>query len=102
MNLKEFVSATLIEIAEGVSEAKPAVKGLGGNVNPGSFSQMSQIKKQIVNVEFDVSLANNATDSTGKGIGVLLSIISAGANKTSEAEIKSLTRIKFVVPVDLP
>lgn len=102
MNLKEFVTATLTAITEGVSEAKPAIKELGGSVNPVIYHKTSPEAKKIVDVEFEVSLADNTVDATGRGIGVLLSVISAGASRTSETELKSMTRGKFSVPVELP
>jgi len=102
MDLREFVTAALSDISEGISDAKPLIANLGGHVNPVIYHKTSPAEKKIVDVEFEVSLADNSTSKTGKGIGVMLSVVSAGANKTNETEMKSITRVKFSVPVELP
>jgi hypothetical protein len=102
MELKEFIQTTLEDISNGVSGVKPKFKELGGEVNPVKQSTLHSCEKQTVNIEFEVSLADNSTSSTGKGIGVLLSVVSAGANKVSESELLSMTKVKFSVPVKLP
>ncbi len=102
MELRDFIKTTLEEIAGGVAGAKPEFKKLGGEVNPLHHSSVKGMAKQTISIAFEVSLADNSTDTKGGGIGVLLSIVSVGANKTSEKEIQSLTKVEFSVPVILP
>lgn len=104
MELNEFIKNTLEEIAKGVSGAKPNFEKFGGNINPKIQSKIhgGNTTDSKSNVEFEVSLTDSSTDTNGKGIGVLLSIVSAGMNKTNETEIRSMTKIKFNVPVELP
>jgi hypothetical protein len=102
MNLREFVAATLADIAAGVNDAKSTLKELGGEANPVIYHKTSPAEKKITDVEFEVSLADNSASTTGKGVGVLLSVVSVGANKILDTELKSMTRVKFSVPVELP
>jgi len=104
MELNEFITNTLEEIAKGVSGAKPKFEEFGGKINPKIQSRIhsGNTTDSKSDVEFEVSLTDTSTDTKGKGIGVLLSVISAGANKTNETEIRSMTKIKFNVPVELP
>lgn len=105
MELREFIKTTLEEIAGGVAGAKPEFENLGGEINPNvDRTQNTSItgKRKLIEIQFEVSLADNSTDSKGGGIGVLLSIVSVGGNKTSEKEIQSLTKVEFSVPVILP
>jgi hypothetical protein len=106
MELRDFIKTTLEEIAGGVAGAKPEFKKLGGVVNP-NFDKAHNIQKnmgqrKLIDIQFEVSLADNSTDTKGGGIGVLLSVVSVGANKASEKEVQSLTKVEFSVPVILP
>ncbi len=76
MELKELVSETLKQIAEGAKDATGVMKEAGVSLN-------SARKGSVV--EFDVSI-----DPT-KGIGIL------GPSSWQEG-----TRIKFMVPIKLP
>lgn len=114
MELKEFVSSTLTQIAEGVKMAQDSYKSLGGEVNPKGFQQVSgdipygkeiAIKSNaslLCNVQFEVALtSDNSSGSTG-GIGVLFGAVSIGGKTNEEARQTSLTKVKFNVPVKLP
>lgn len=107
MELKEFITETLTQIAEGVKDASPKYKELGGMApyyesNVSAISGGVAIKDKVVNVEFEVALTNTNKDGGKAGIGVALSIVRAGIDKSKSIEEESLTRVKFNVPIALP
>lgn len=115
MELKEFISSTLTQIAEGVRDAQKHYSEIGGKVNPGNLKSVegTSIMYGIVNpnylsvhllsnVHFEVSLTSEDKSSSSGGIGVFLSAVSLGG-KTSDSDLKSsLNRVTFDVPVSLP
>ena len=115
MELKEFVSSTLMQIADGVKMAQDSYKSLGGEVNPKGFQQVNGDipygKKDISakgeayllsNVQFEVALTSDSSSNNSGGIGVLFGAISIGG-KSGEGERQvAVTKIKFNVPVKLP
>jgi len=114
MELKDFISNTLTQIAEGVKDAQPKFKELGGAVNPEGFQQVSgdipfvkqaalrDLAKMLCNVQFAVSLtSDNSSNSTG-GVGVLFGAITVGGKSGNETKEQSLTSVKFNVPILLP
>lgn len=114
MELKEFISSTLAQIAEGVKEAQTAYETLGGAVNPSKFQKITggiataRISSYqgtthiLCNVHFDVVLTEESGTSGKTGIGVALGAVSLGGGKTSSSGSTSVTGISFDIPVELP
>lgn len=112
MDLKSFVAQTLIQIVEGVKEAGSAVEAAGATVNPPVYGERPKNNNTYVTgtgsgrlaqcVEFDVAL--NVTEGTGTkgGIGVVSGVLNLGSSGQSHNENVSVSRVKFVVPVELP
>ena len=114
MELKDFISTTLTQIAEGVKESQVKYNELGGAVNPEGFKLVSGSipfgKKMpiegdarlLCNVQFNVSLtSDNAANSSG-GIGVLFGALTIGGKSGEEERETSLTSVSFNIPVLLP
>ena len=113
MDLAEFVSQTLTQIATGVSQARDAVEKLGGEVSPrphmttDSGSKLGLVyTKDGSNaasiVQFDVALTVAQGTGTKGGIGVFAGAINLGSSGQSTAENSSVNRVKFAVPMVLP
>lgn len=111
MDLKDFISQTLIQIAEGVSDASSKVQELGGQVNPHITSEHKEMGRHGILwgggraahiVEFDVALTVNSGTGTKGGIGIFAGAINLGSSGESRAENSSVSRVSFTVPVLLP
>jgi len=111
MDLKDFIKNTLVQIADGVSEAEKELEVKNASVNPiGGYFDQKQLggrtwsfKNGVTEiVEFDVALTNSEKEGTSAGIGVLLGSINLGAKGASEEAVLSVTRIKFSIPLLLP
>jgi hypothetical protein len=112
MELKEFVSETLKQIAEGVSEAQQMVKERGAIVNPklvgdwregakhGLLLTVSGKKASVV--EYDVAVTVREEAGKKGGIGVLAGAIALGGQGQTSSENSSISRIKFNVTLELP
>lgn len=107
MELKEFVKNTLIEIVEGVKNAKEECRKLGGEVTPSVTkaslgTETGSSYRRTQEVEFEVALSEIDKSGSKKGIGVALSVVRAGGSSDAEKEIQSLSKIKFSVTIVLP
>ncbi|OZY84390.1 hypothetical protein CBP51_14360 [Cellvibrio mixtus] len=112
MELQEFVSETLLQIISGVKNAQEKTNSFGGSVNPritGSSEYAAQHgflrtvgggPAQIV--QFDVALTVTEGTGTKGGIGVFAGAINLGSSGQSANENKSISRVKFSVPITLP
>jgi hypothetical protein len=109
MDLKEFVSATLTQIVEGVIEAQNKVPGNVVNARmPGrdgieklGFSHTGDYRGVQV-VKFDVALTTaEGTETKGKA-GVFIAPFSLGSQGQSNASSASVSRVQFGVPLALP
>lgn len=108
MELKVFIKDTLVQISKGIEEAKTElgqVKVGNTMINPSSAGGSLTITidkdeyKRIEEIEFDIAVIVEQKSEGKAGIGVLASIITAGASK-STGDINSEThRIKFKVPI---
>jgi hypothetical protein len=113
MDLKEFVSETLISIISGVADAQEKAKEHGAYVNPGGL--MRTIKNISDNaiwdnttnnyaqqVSFDVAVTAEDSATGGAKVKVLSGILGGdiGGEKANKNVIVS--RVQFIVPVLLP
>jgi hypothetical protein len=111
MDLKEFVSQTLSQIIDGVTDAQDSVSGKGGAINPHLHATHEQLGKQgFLNtseglaqiVEFDVALTVTEGTGTKGGIGMLAGAVNLGSSGESSAQNSSVSRVRFSVPLRLP
>lgn len=111
MELRDFVSETLIQIVEGVSLAQERSSSLGAHVNPtltgstGDAVQHGYLRSadgaaQIVG--FDVALTVTKGKGAKSGIGIIDGTVTLGSSGQSSAENSSVSRVKFSVPLILP
>jgi len=113
MDLKEFVSETLLSIIAGVTEAQEKAKELGAHVNPGGLTRNTKnlsdnsVWDNTTNnyaqpVSFDVAVTAEDSKKGGAKVKVLSGILGGdiGGEKGNKNVVAS--RVQFVVPVLLP
>ena len=111
MELRDFVSETIIQIAEGVALAQERSTELGAYVNPTltgnttdavqhGFLKSAHGAAQIVG--FDVALTVTEGKGAKGGIGIIAGAITLGGSGQSSTENSSVSRVKFGVPLILP
>jgi hypothetical protein len=113
MELKEFVKETLVQISKGVKESQDAVREIGGYVNPTVTSVQGRpelvyfgetaLGHHTFLVDFDVAVIVAEKKAAGGGAKLsVASILFIGGSGSSDAESKSISRVKFKVPLALP
>jgi hypothetical protein len=115
MNLKEFLTPTIVEIMEGLQEAQEQVGGKG-MVNPPSV-QSSKGRSLVLRegdessrfdgrhvhmVEFDVAVTAASGAESKAGAGLLVAAIGLGVQAQKSQENTAISRIRFEVPVAYP
>jgi hypothetical protein len=108
MTLGDFVTETIMQIADGVKNAQEKTKDAGCLVCPKKYTNNVQntIKgyygEYISLIDFTVVL-QNTTDSENKaGVGVWLGGVAIGAKGENANRELTVTTVKFSVPVQLP
>lgn len=109
MNLDEFIKDVIVNIYNGISDAKnetsrnviPQGESADGMPNVKGGSRNSGYMTLVSNIEFEVSLTNGEKDGVAGGIGVLLGALSLGAKTNNETTQTSLSKIKFTIPIEL-
>lgn len=115
MKLNEFVSTTLIEIAEGILESMHKYREYDCAVNPCHIQKDNAsglyFKKSggdpgdffsVTNVEFEVGLTDNSSIENKAGLGVFFGSVGMGGSTKEQGNTASVTKIKFTIPVKLP
>jgi len=116
MDLKTFISETLTQIVEGVSEAQSRISetGVSAAVNPSNIGADSQRDHGPASpVEFDVAVliseeSAHASGEKAKASAGLISVVSLKASgelesgRTSGARNETTSRIKFTVQLAQP
>ena len=109
MDLKDFISETLVQITQGVQDAQEKIKNTGCLINPEGFYQGENVKIGYKNefihvqkVKMSVAVRVIENTETKAGLGVVSAIFTAGvSNKDGETNTVS-NRIEFEVPISLP
>jgi hypothetical protein len=109
MDLQEFVSATLLNIINGVADARQRLGHQDrDNIAPDITSHSQVLHQQgrvladnrVVHfVEFDVAVT--VTASTSSATGATIGVVSEGTRESASASTGQ-SRIKFSVPITLP
>jgi hypothetical protein len=111
MDLKDFISQTLVQISEGVSASGERISELGGQVNPHITSDHKEMGRHgilwaagraVHVVEFDVALTVNSGTGTKGGIGIFAGAVNLGSSGESRTDNSSVSRVTFTVPLTLP
>jgi len=116
MDLKTFVSQTLIQIVEGVADAKAHIEGLGigAAVNPERTYGDGPAHARASEVEFDVAVTVASSDRERDGHRVeggasgMLAVVSLKARaetdgeSTHERRDEAISRVKFGVRIGQP
>lgn len=111
MELKDFVSSTIMQVMEAVSETQGPARALGGYVNPTAQTHANgdhllgntATDQAIYPIEFDVAVTVGSESGVeGGGKLHVASIISLGGKAKSGESLESVSRVKFTVPITLP
>jgi hypothetical protein len=116
MELKEFVSQTLVQITQGVVDAQAALLPIGARVNPKLSNLLPKGEKSygafawaegeganpVLLVKFDVAVTTTEETKTKGGIGVVAGIVSLGTTGATDKGNSAASRIVFEVPLMLP
>ena len=110
MKLDEFVSQTLKQVIDGVSDAQQYGKSKNANINPSSarmdnkaaeYSFCLKTGIPLQDVEFDVAVTVSEFSTTSDEGGNVGAISVTSLNQSSN-QSGSVSRIKFKVPILLP
>lgn len=116
MELKEFISQTIREIAEGVQAASEQCSNLGVIVNPavtlgenGDFFVPKENVKEHINVErrvqqihMDVLVSVAEITTLDSQVKASIKVLGANVNGRTEGNTLNSNRVSFDIPVCLP
>jgi hypothetical protein len=111
MDLKEFIRASLTQIAEGVREAQEAVHSQGGFVNPSLYTSSRDEShfatmedgQSVFLVDFDVAVTVIEEKGTNAEAKLkVASILALGGERKASANEEHSSRLRFKIPLALP
>ena len=113
MELKEFVSETLISIVSGIKDAQEKSEILGALINPGGLNRnISSVENNAIwdnrtnnyaqPVSFDVAITAEDSANTGGKVKVLSGIFGGDIGGEKGTKNVLASRIQFSVPVLFP
>ncbi len=111
MELKDFVSGTIIQIIERVNSAIEYGNKHNARVNPDlrivvhhlESITADEFSKNYVNIiDFDVAVTTGKEGEVKSGLGIFVGGIGVGAQATMDEASSTANRIRFSIPVMLP
>lgn len=96
MELKDFISSTLVQIQEGVNQAMVQVRSDANNgmINP-EFTGAYPSKQTV---HFDIALTTSDEDKSGAKGGIKVAGLSIGAEGSQATKSSSVSRVQFSIP----
>ena len=116
MQLHEFITETLSQIAKGVGDANKKLQGTTAIVNPrhvkynynennrayGWLDEKEQMNRAVHLVEFDIAVTATDGKENKGGIGVAFGPIGLGTARKEEHERVAENRVSFGIPMVYP
>ena len=114
MELKDYVSETLVQIAEGIISAKEKLDGKDVIINPnptfgsngefwiGKNQEHGVVERRVQMIEMNI--ATTVTESTegNGGAKVGIGVLNIGTGIKESGEQKNVNSVKFAIPICLP
>ncbi|KRA57395.1 hypothetical protein ASD89_06900 [Caulobacter sp. Root656] len=100
MELREFVTNTLVQILEGVGDAQEQLGKTGkrGIVNP-TWGGGEKLYEHVQNVSFDVAVTVASKAEGGANAGIKVLAIDIGAKGSIETQNSNVSRVAFSIPI---
>lgn len=95
MELKEFISRSFQDIAEGIIDAQERLGHTDAIIN--AFDQV-----KLRNIEFDIATTSSTGTEIGGEVSAKIVVAGIGAGGKKIKSDSSISRIKFTIPVVLP
>ncbi|MCH2093827.1 MAG: hypothetical protein MK160_01810 [Rhodobacteraceae bacterium] len=104
MDPKDFISGSIVDIAEAVKSAGTALQTHGGMANPGTQENaMSQaFVAPRTRLDFDVAITASKTAEAGAEAKAKIFVVEASLGGTGEMRSESVSRLSFSIDVVLP
>ena len=116
IELKDFISETIKQIFDGVTDVQEYAKEKGGIVSPkvtlysnspnfySGLAHVTNSGPDLANmIEFDVAITASEGTQTKNEVGAkLITVLGASMQGQSEVSSSTVSRIKFVLPIVLP
>lgn len=111
MELKQFVTETLVQISEGIEAAQKQLKERGSEAIVNTNMTKTDVghmvtggrRRPVEYVEFDVAILANEGTETKAGVGLTVaSFLNLDAGGKSNQTAGRESRIKFKVPMSYP
>jgi hypothetical protein len=114
MDLKQFVSGTITQIAEGIRDAQSKTEGTGAWVNPAGsvvtgnavkdlkYVETFDTRAYLQEVKFDVALTVSDTQGAGAGGGLQVFGVKIGADTSVSYQNAAVSRVQFSIQVVWP
>jgi len=105
MNLKQFISDTLVEIVQGIEDAKSRLSGSRAMVSPRISAPRGEItpdRRPTEYIQFDVAVYAGESDTDKAGAGLVVGFLGIGASTETKDSHTSASRIQFRIPMAFP
>ncbi|MDR1196860.1 MAG: hypothetical protein LBL08_01110 [Candidatus Nomurabacteria bacterium] len=101
MDLKDFISTTIIDICMGIKDAQKTVHGKANNmpvIAPAFLNGVSQLEDNVEKISFDILVSATNTTNAQKGVGAKIHVINGSIGKENSSVNIAENRISFSVP----
>ncbi|WP_437918545.1 hypothetical protein [Sphingobacterium sp. LRF_L2] len=111
MELKEFIKEAVVQIVNGVEDARkeladvdvlinPCINERGAVANEGNA--VGEGERQPQNIEINVAITVEGEGSNAKGLSVFTGFFAIGGQSSNNERTSAVNTLRFNVPISLP
>jgi hypothetical protein len=104
MDLKDFISNSISEIAEAIQIADEKLKPIGGMANPGTHTDkmVGRFVAPRTTLNFDVALSASKIGEGGAGVKGSIFVVEASLGGKGKMSSETISRLSFSLDIVLP
>ncbi len=105
MQLKDFITSAITDIADAIIEADEAIKEKGGLVNPGiDYADIggSKYSAPSTKLDFDIAISAKNTGKASTGVRAKIFVVEASLGGEGTLVRENVSRLSFSVDVVFP
>lgn len=104
MELKDFISQTLVEIQTGVQDAiaKTRATNIAGVINPVWGTVVDISRQDVQKVDFDIAVTVSDKTAGEANAGIQVVGIKIGGGASGVTETSNISRVRFSIPIVPP
>lgn len=102
MELKEFITQTILDVAGGIRDAKEKLPNNYSGWKPQSERQHYEEQEKQIDISFALTIGETSSAGNKSGLSVIFATIGAGVKTETGQTSQETNKVSFTIPIVVP